>query len=684
MPIIDPTGRRHWKIRLVILSIYLLLTLLGVMMVYPFLITVSSSVSSPTEYYRYAPLPGSFFSRDERFVRLLTPYFPAQMRLNMDQFSLFFRNVPQAWTSWTTVGDDRQGIATFARSYLAMADNPVTWRQVQCAAKDYADFTRRYPSDDAICAYNERQVAPYLRDLYLRAARAQLPAGASEKTVADKALSLLRDRWGVPIASFYIIKPERAWDQTHIIPYADGRAQDFASLRDAYRDGQLAPVGVPTSTLWINETRPAPLKLVWLRFLASNEAAQLFHCPAGATLRLEQYNAVAHTRYSAWRDIAFPVPSDAPAPLRAVWEHFVQTSFPMRLIEVVPSAQEDQGYQRFVRDRFKDKLDRYNNILGLHVSNWSDIHLSPHMPVADEAQASLWGEFVSQLPVREKTLHCAEIAFQEYLRARYGTVDRVNAAYGWHLAHLEEAEMPLDMAYLATFNHNDWHLFAASLSENYRFVIDFLLYRGQAVRNTFILVLLTLLTALTVNPLAAYALSRFQMRQTASIILFLLATMAFPAAVTMIPGFLIMRDLHLLNTYWALILPGVANGMSIFLLKGYFDSLPAELYEAATLDGAPEWMIFMRITLPLSKPILAVIALNSFMAAYSAWEWAVVVCQQEKMWTVAVWLFQFNSTWVTQPWAIMASFVVTSIPVLVIYLCCQNIILRGIVLPQMK
>jgi multiple sugar transport system permease protein len=120
------------------------------------------------------------------------------------------------------------------------------------------------------------------------------------------------------------------------------------------------------------------------------------------------------------------------------------------------------------------------------------------------------------------------------------------------------------------------------------------------------------------------------------------------------------------------------------LLKGFFDSLPPELYEAATLDGAPEWLVFTRITLPLSKPILAVIALNSFMGAYNAWEWAMVVCQRESMWTIAVWLFQFNSTWATQPWAIMASFVVTSIPVLVIYLFAQNIILRGIVLPQMK
>ena len=244
--------------------------------------------------------------------------------------------------------------------------------------------------------------------------------------------------------------------------------------------------------------------------------------------------------------------------------------------------------------------------------------------------------------------------------------------------------MPFDLACLVTFKENERPLFLSSLGANYRFVIDYLLLRGRAVLNTVVLVLLTLLAALTINPLAAYALSRFQMKQTPAIILFMLATMAFPAAVSIIPGYLLMRDLHILNSYWALVLPGIANGMSIFLLKGFFDSLPPELYEAATLDGAKEWQVFLRITLPLSKPILAVIALNSFIGAYNSWEWALVVCQNPKMWTMAVWLYQFNATWGTQPWAVMASFVIVSLPVFLMFILCQNIILRGIILLQMK
>ena len=105
-----------------------------------------------------------------------------------------------------------------------------------------------------------------------------------------------------------------------------------------------------------------------------------------------------------------------------------------------------------------------------------------------------------------------------------------------------------------------------------------------------------------------------------------------------------LRDLHLLNTFAALILPGVANGFSIFLLKGFFDSLPKELYEAASIDGAGEIRMFIRISLPLCKPILAVIALQAFIAAYGSFMWAFLVCQDPKMWTLMVWLYQYQIT----------------------------------------
>lgn len=253
--------------------------------------------------------------------------------------------------------------------------------------------------------------------------------------------------------------------------------------------------------------------------------------------------------------------------------------------------------------------------------------------------------------------------------------------------------MPADMSACAgqiraavnsQFAEHGWRDFFAGAAANYRTVSDYLFLRGRAFANTIILVLLSVLASLTVNPLAAYALSRFNLPKTEQILLFLLATMAFPAAVTAIPGFLLVRDLGLLNTFAALILPGVASGMSIFILKGFFDALPRELYEAAAIDGAGEWTVFTRITLPMTTPILAVNALNSFIHAYSSWEWVFLVCQDESHWTLAVWMYQFSQIFAHHPWCVMAGFVIVSIPTATVFLLCQKVILRGIVLPSMK
>jgi len=219
---------------------------------------------------------------------------------------------------------------------------------------------------------------------------------------------------------------------------------------------------------------------------------------------------------------------------------------------------------------------------------------------------------------------------------------------------------------------------------NYRLVCQYLFVRGRAFFNTVLLVLLSVVASLIVNPLAAYALSRFRMKGAERVILFLLATMAFPAAVTAIPGFLLIRDLGLLNTLAALVLPTVASGMSIFILKGFFDALPRELYEAAAIDGAGEWTVFTKVTLPMTTPILAVNALNHFVAAYNSWEWAFLVCQKESQWTIAVWMYQMSQEMAGQPWCVMAGFVIVSIPTALVFLLCQKVILRGIVLPSMK
>ena len=217
---------------------------------------------------------------------------------------------------------------------------------------------------------------------------------------------------------------------------------------------------------------------------------------------------------------------------------------------------------------------------------------------------------------------------------------------------------------------------------NYQYVIAEISGRGGAIRNTVILVVLSVVGSLLVNPLAAYALSRYKLRSSYAILLFCLATIAFPAEVTMIPTFLQLKEFHLLNTFGALVIPGLANGFSIFLLKGFFDSLPRELYEAAEIDGASEWVTFWNITMTLSKPILAVIALETFVSAYGTFFYALILAPDPKMWTIMVYIYQLRQS--VSPPVVYASLIVTAIPTLIIFVTCQRIILRGIVVPSEK
>ena len=220
----------------------------------------------------------------------------------------------------------------------------------------------------------------------------------------------------------------------------------------------------------------------------------------------------------------------------------------------------------------------------------------------------------------------------------------MNSAFGTHYESFDQAAPPVYTADWAYCSTNARALRWEFATRNYAVVIDYMLLHGRAVLNTVIFVAAVILLHLIVNPLCAYALSRYNLPYSYNVLLFLLATMAFPAEVAMIPNFLLLKHLHLLNTFWALILPGMANGYAIFLLKGFFDSLPKELYEAGIIDGASEAMMFRKITIPMSKPIFAVIALQAFTGAYGAFMYAMLVCQDSRMWTMMVWLYQLQAT----------------------------------------
>ncbi len=355
------------------------------------------------------------------------------------------------------------------------------------------------------------------------------------------------------------------------------------------------------------------------------------------------------------------------------------------------------GYYRsvFLPARFSGSVEAYNRKYGTAHASWKEI---PFPATAPEAGREEWLFFASQLlrpdfvtltPSGEAARAASGLPVREFIRTaasapdlRVGTIDvqfeewcRVRKGVaGARIPQRESDGMQLRS------ESGAWKLRFAAL--NYQRVADEMLLHGHAFTNTMILVVLFVAGALTVNPLAAYALSRFKFRQTYAILMFCLVTAAFPAEVLMIPVFLQLKEFHLLNTFGALVLPTLANGFSIFLLKGFFDSLPKELYEAAELDGAGEFVMFWQITMTLSKPILAVIALGAFNAAYGTFFYALILAPDPKLWTIMVYIFQLQSS-AASP-VVYASLLLASVPTVLVFIFCQKLILNGIVVPSEK
>ena len=398
---------------------------------------------------------------------------------------------------------------------------------------------------------------------------------------------------------------------------------------------------------------------------------------------LEKLNEKLGMDFASLREVIFPLERPGEGPWREVWDYFVTKRFPLAFLQV--EGEYDEAYRTFLAEQYRDydqRVKAYNAEHGTAFPVLANVRYPKRLPQND-LQFADWVSFTDErVPIEAKRLITVEGLWRERLREKYGTLGAAAEAFGTDWPAWEKVMPPRGAADVYAFEKDKKAIRWEFFFRNYRLVLDYVLLHGRAVFNTFVLVTMTVLGQLTVQPLAAYGLSRFRLRFSHQILLFLLATMAFPKEVAMIPNFLLIKELGLLNTYWALVLPGLASGMGIFLLKGYFDSLPKELYEAAMIDGASEMRMFLQITLPLSKPILAVIALGSFAGAYGGFMWAFLICQKPEMWTMMVFLWQLGQDSYESVW--MASLVVAALPTLLVFIFCQKIILRGIIVPTMK
>ena len=206
---------------------------------------------------------------------------------------------------------------------------------------------------------------------------------------------------------------------------------------------------------------------------------------------------------------------------------------------------------------------------------------------------------------------------------------------------------------------------------------------GRYFLNSTIVTVTVTIGQILISSLAAFAFARLRFRGREALFLLYLATLMIPAQVTLIPNFLIIRNLHWYDTYLALIVPGLFSALSTFLLRQYYRSIPLDLDEAARMDGASSFRIWLQVIVPLSWPVMAALAVFTFQATWNDFLWPLVVTGTDEMRTIPIGLSYFVGQYSTAWNLLMAGSVIALLPVLVIYLLAQKTFVQGITLTGM-
>lgn len=205
-------------------------------------------------------------------------------------------------------------------------------------------------------------------------------------------------------------------------------------------------------------------------------------------------------------------------------------------------------------------------------------------------------------------------------------------------------------------------------------------------RNSFILILLKVPLGILISALAAYALAKMRFRLNTPIFIFFLVGLAIPVHVTLIPLLTMMKQLGIAGNLLALLPPYVVFGLpfQIFVLRGFFRTVPSELLEAARLDGSSELGIFFRIMLPLSAPALATLFIIDALATWNELLIALVLISADAWRTVPVGLLQFQGQFSSRYTELMAGVLISILPILTIYLFLQRYMVSGLTAGALK
>jgi multiple sugar transport system permease protein len=219
--------------------------------------------------------------------------------------------------------------------------------------------------------------------------------------------------------------------------------------------------------------------------------------------------------------------------------------------------------------------------------------------------------------------------------------------------------------------------------EHYRTLFTRLDIGRYLFNSTFIALAVTSISLL-LNSMAGYAFAKLRFRGRDHIFRLLAIGLVIPVQVSMLPLFLLLRELGLINTPWGVIIPGLASIFGIFLIRQYTQAVPDDLIDAARIDGAGEFRIYWSIILPVIRPVLATLAIWTFIGTWNDFMWPLIVLSDDALFTLPVALANLSGERVQDTELMMAGAVLTVLPVMLVFVGLQRSYIEGIVRGSVK
>jgi len=236
---------------------------------------------------------------------------------------------------------------------------------------------------------------------------------------------------------------------------------------------------------------------------------------------------------------------------------------------------------------------------------------------------------------------------------------------------------------IAQFSMDPYFLTFPLHPENYERAFNII---WRYILNSIIVSGVTVIGVVILATLSAWAFARYPFPGRDFLFYLILALMMIPGELTLVPQFLLVKGLGLLNTRWVLIAPYIAGGQvfAIFVLRSFFEGLPEELFEAARIDGASELQNFTKIALPMSSSIIGVIAIMNVTGTWNDLIWPTITVSTKKLMTITVGLYAFRNEMYTQWGSLMAGYTIASIPMIILFAFTSNLFVEGLASGALK